>query len=215
MTWFILSTTYISSSAAQNLRDIFNSNSYSKPKDKKTPAENTPPDASKELTLERTRQMCMIIPSIDVKTNVDKLATTNNKDTKGVILTRALQCQRIDPSTDVRNGAVYLNSWSTQGSNSLQEEIDKTTELDKPFEDGEKSSLRPKSIENFLGVLFGVIFGLIIFIVIGYYIIKFMYTKYDENVLQQQKLIDGALKGISNGLAFNPLTQFCPSGNKV
>jgi hypothetical protein len=212
MTWFIISTTYITSGLSEKLRDYFSSNNYAKPKDKKTPAENTPPLTDKELTLERVRQMCMIIPTINTKTNIDRSAAAN-KVSNGIVLTRALQCQRIDPSTDIKGDAVYLNGPS-QGS--LQEELDKATDLEKPLEDGGKSSIRAKTIERVLGIVLGVILGLLIFGVIGYYCLKFVYKDYDGKIVSQEGRIHNAMVGISKGVAgFNPFAQTCPSGNKV
>lgn len=213
MTWFVLSTTYIHSTWAQLLRNYFNANDYAKPKDKKTPAENTVPVSGKELTLDRVRQMCMIIPTIDTKTNIDRLASSANKATNGIILTRALQCQRIDPSIDVKGDAVYLNG---PGQGTLQDELDKATELDKPLDDENKTSIRAKTIETVLGVVLGLILGILIFGVVGYFCVKLTYSKYDENIAGQQSHITTAMKGIANGITgFNPFAQTCPSGNKV
>lgn len=212
MIWFVLPTTYIKSTPAQQIRSFFNSNKFSQPKDKKTPAENTPPVSAKELTLNRIFQMCMIIPNIDTKTNVDRLGTAKNKANNGVFLTRALQCQRIDPNTDVKGDAVYL---SGAPDSTLQEELDKASDLDKPLEADEKSTLRAKSIENMLGLILGIILGIIIFVVAAYYLIKLTYTKYEENLTIQQARIASTMKSITaNGFAgLNPFAQKCPSGN--
>ena len=193
MIWFILSSTYIHSTAAQKIRNYFSSSKYAKPANKKVPAENTPPVCLKELTIERIKQMCMIIPTINTKTNVDRLAK-GDKVNNGIVLTRALQCQRIDPSTDIKGDAVYLKG---PPQTNLQDEIDKATDLNTPLDVEKKGSIRAKSMENYLGIFLGIILGLVIFGIIGFFCMKYVYTKYESTVDTQLATIESSLKTLA------------------
>ena len=65
--------------------------------------------------------MTSVIATIELKSaNDKKMRILNNNQDKGIYLTRALQCQRINPATDVKNNAVYLNGLP---ENTLEEEL--------------------------------------------------------------------------------------------
>jgi hypothetical protein len=189
--WFVLSTTYINSNDAKNISDLFYNNSYAKPKSKKEKAENTPPICDKEITIERIKQMAMIIPTINTKTNIDRLASENNKSTKGIYLTRALQCQRIDPITDVSGDAVYLKGLP---QTNLQQELDRNIDLDKPLDTEFKSPIRAKTMETYLGIFLGILFGLAIFGIVCYFIMTYVYHKYDETIDNNNTIISSTMK---------------------
>ena len=162
LTWYIFSPTFIKQADAKRIRSI------------NVPKTNTNPVPDHEITLARARQMCMIIPSVKLKKDViaSAAAATSKND---VFLTRALQCQRIDPSKDVKGDKVYLNGPATS---TLSSELDDAANLNKSVDAGTKSSIRAKTIEDLLAIIIGVSVGLILISVVVYYIFKTMYKGY-------------------------------------
>lgn len=167
MTWFILQPSFISSVDAATIRRLqLTSNAY-------------PPAPQHELTLERVRNMCSVIAAIDLKSKKDADAVAAATGDKGIYLTRALQCQRINPATDIKNNAVYLNGQARQ--NTLQDELnEKAADSKTPV--GGLSSIRPKHIEEVLAIVAGILLGVILFSVVVYYVCVFIYKDYDVNM---------------------------------
>lgn len=166
LTWLIFSPSFIKSADAAKIRSI------------QLPNTNTVPLPDHEITLARARQMCMLIPTVRIKTAVDamlvkKAEAAKNKD---VFLTRALQCQRIDPSKDVRGDSVYLNS--KQGGNTLEKELDDAANLNKSIDEKKNGSYRAKQIEDLIAIIVGVILGLVLISLVAYYIFTHLYKGY-------------------------------------
>lgn len=161
LTWFILQPTYISANDAKRIRGI-------------TAISNVlPPAPQHELTTERARTMCSVVSTISIKSDNN----AESKSDKGIYLTRALQCQRINPVTDIKDEAVYLNGTS---QNSLQEELNEKA-ADSSVGIEHKAGIRPKQIEEFLAIAAGVLLGLLIFSIAVYYLLRLLYKGYLPN----------------------------------
>ena len=171
LTWFVTATTYISQQDADRIR---NSNLQ---------GNVDPPAPSLVMSLERCRAMCMIVPKITVN------AADSKKKGKGddIYLTRALQCQRINPAEDVKGDAVYLKN--QQRSNTLADEMDAASALDAPLEMASKSGIRPRDIEEILATAISVVIAIIGLVIVGYFTLKFLYKGYIPVVVREQKLI--------------------------
>jgi hypothetical protein len=166
LTWFILQPVFISAADAATIRGLLlTSNAY-------------PPKPQYELTLERVRNMCSVVATIDLKSKKDADAVAAID--KGIYLTRALQCQRINPATDIKNEAVYLNSEAKQ--NTLQDELNEKAADSKAPVGGGLGMLRPKHIEEILALVGGILLGLFLFSVVVYYILVLIYKDYDINM---------------------------------
>ena len=166
LTWFVFPTTFIKSADANRIRQFA------------LPESNTAPFPDHEITLERARQMCMIIPKILLK--IDKVSESVKQD---VFLTRALQCQRIDPLKDVKEGAVYLNGPPTSN---LSSELDDAANLNKSIEGGPKNSFRAKQIEEIMALVIGITIGIILLGVVTYYIFTTVYKGYVSTVVKDE-----------------------------
>jgi len=181
MTWFILPSTYISQHNANRIRSIDYGYDIS------------PAAPDHELALERARNLTMVIAKIQIKSEADAAASgvSSAANSQGIYLTRALQCQRINPLTDVRNDAVYLKNPPTR--NTLADELDAAAALDKTLDDISSGSVRPKDIEFILSVCVGVAVGIIIFSIIAYFILQVVYKGYLPAVVQEPAVIDAAM----------------------
>jgi len=168
LTWFILQPVFISAADAATIRGLqLTSNAY-------------PPAPQHELTLERVRNMCSVVATIDLKSKKDAAAVAATTSDKGIYLTRALQCQRINPATDIKNDAVYLNGQASQ--NTLQDELnEKAADSSAPV-GGSLGIVRPKHIEEILALVGGILLGLLLFSVVVYYILVLIYKDYDINM---------------------------------
>jgi hypothetical protein len=171
LTWYIFPTAYIKQADADRIRRIA------------LPKSNSNPSPDHEITLARARQMCMIIPNILTKPDPTKEASGR----KDVFLTRALQCQRIDPSTDVKGDAVYLNGSAT--TTSLSSELDSAASLNNSIESGPINSIRAKTIEDLIALVVGIAIGIILVCVIAYFIFTIVYKGYLKNVIKQEAAI--------------------------
>lgn len=173
LTWFILQPAFISSSDASRIR--------------KTELDSNvlPPVPQHELTLERTRSMTSVVSTIELKKTRSKADKDNKKD-KGIYLTRALQCQRINPATDIKNNAVYLNG-TKQPTTSLQDELNIiATDSKIPLGTSGKGGLRPKQIEEGLAIFIGIIIGIVLFVIISHFILQILYKGYLPNVTKME-----------------------------
>jgi len=169
LTWYVLPTTYIKQADADRIRRV------------PLPKTNTNPAPDHEITLARARQMCMIIPNILVKGDAAASKTSEKKD---VFLTRALQCQRIDPTTDVKGDAVYLNGKAP--TTSLASELDAAASLNGSISTGPVSSVRAKTVEDLIAIIVGVMVGLIAVCVCAYFIFTVIYKGYIPTVLKHE-----------------------------
>jgi hypothetical protein len=171
LTWFVTSTAYIAQGDANRIRNVNLSSNVN------------PPVPSIVPTNERCRTMCMIVPKITIN------ASSAGRGSAGsdVYLTRALQCQRITPSEDVKGGAVYLKN--QKKDNTLADELDAASALDAPLEIASKSGIRPRDMEEMLATAIGVALAVVGIIVIGYYLLKNVYKGYIPVVVREQKLI--------------------------
>jgi len=203
LNWFILPTTTISSTNAAKIRSIQNPSTN----DAALKAGMTalqiarymlsnalPPAPLHELTLDRIRNMAMIVPTIQIQSQIDTAnqataaaATASN----GVYLTRALQCQRIDPIRDVKNDAVYLKE--SKGPTTLKDELDRVSALDSPLERviGETGT-RAAHIQNILSIIIGIVLGLLIFAVVAYYVLRHWYKGYEATIAENNAIIAAA-----------------------
>jgi hypothetical protein len=171
MTWFILPSTFISSADAGRIRGAQLGSNVS------------PPAANSVLTISRCRDMCMMIPSLTVKA-----AAAETAKKEDVYLTRAIQCQRIDPGKDVRNGAVHLKNSNKKST--LSEEIDGIASLDSSLDAvSGGTGMRPRDMENILATCIGVAVAIILFCFIAYFFLQKVYKGYLPAVIQEQALI--------------------------
>jgi hypothetical protein len=119
----------------------------------------------------------MIIPKVELKKDLD--AAKNSKRSENVFLTRALQCQRIDPSKDVRGDAVYLDS-ST--GNTLQNELDNVTNLNKSIDKKKTPYMRASDMENILALVVGITVGIVCIALLSYGFYNLVFKKYIANL---------------------------------
>ena len=163
MTWFVLQPTHISSRDAAVFRGMdYLSNVL-------------PPAPAHELTLERVRNMCTTIDTITVR----NLLAAPVPDNKGIYLTRALQCQRIDPNTDIKDGAVYLDG--SDKSKSLEDELlDSSDAADAADSTKEykKSKINAGKIEDNIAMVLGLIIGFACFSVLSYFLFRIIFSGY-------------------------------------
>jgi hypothetical protein len=173
LNWLIFPTTYISSRDANHIRSI------------PLPVTNTPPAPEKEITLERARKMCMFIPKVELKSSVDALLAQKDKK-KDIYLTRALQCQRIDPSKDVRGDAVYLSDKT--GTTTLNKELDDAANLNSSLDD-KTGGVRAKKIEDIIAYVVGTILGFILLALLAYFIYTQLFKGYTGVIEKAEILI--------------------------
>jgi hypothetical protein len=175
LNWLIFPTTYIKSKDANFIRSI------------PLPVTNTNPVPDQEITLERARKMCMLIPKVELKTTVeDRLAQTERSKKKNIYLTRALQCQRIDPSKDVRGDAVYLSDKT--GTTTLNKELDDAANLNSSLDD-KTGTVRAKKIEDIIAYIVGTILGIILLALLAYFIYTQLFKGYINTVEKSDILI--------------------------
>lgn len=172
LTWYIFPTTFIKQIDADRIRRI------------SLPKTNTVPVPDHEITLARARQMCMIIPNILKKSDPN---VANQSGRKDVFLTRALQCQRIDPSTDVKEGAVYLDNGASKTS--LSSELDAAATLNGSLDTGPVSYIRAKTIEDLIAMVAGIAIGIIVVCLVAYFIFTVVYKGYLNNILKHEAAI--------------------------
>jgi hypothetical protein len=165
LNWFILQPAFISSNDAKRIRSF------------SAVSNLLPPLPHHELTLERMRSMCSVVKNIELKSDVEK-KTATKVNNNGIYLTRALQCQRINPTTDIKNDAVYLNGVP---ENTLQDELSDAADSKVPIDKKAQYGIRPKQIEDFLALFAGVALGIFLFSIAAYYILQFLYKGYIKN----------------------------------
>ena len=173
MTWYIFGHAFIASTDASRIREInFASNVL-------------PPVPSTISTLERVRAMSMIIPKITIRSAT--ALTGARASSENMILTRALQCQRINPSKDVKGDAVYLKG-PPEGT--LADEMDKSAALDESLDTltGEVGT-RARSIEDTLAIIIGVALGIVLFSTVAYFLLTRVYKNFVPTVLNELKTI--------------------------
>mgnify|MGYP000078223969 CR=1 FL=1 len=156
MTWFVLQPTYISTADAT----LFRSMDYL--------SNVLPPAPAHELTLERVRNMCATIDTITVK----GLTAPAAPDNKGIYLTRALQCQRIDPNTDIKDGAVYLD----RSTHTLEEELD--SDAADSTKHVKTNGINASAIEDNIAMVLGLIIGIACFSVLSYFLFRLIFSGY-------------------------------------
>jgi len=161
MTWFVLQPAYISTTDA----NVFRGMDYL--------SNVLPPAPAHELTLERVRNMCTTIDTITVKGITSPKATDNN----GIYLTRALQCQRIDPNKDIKDGAVYLNGEDTP-SRSLEDELDEDADAADSSKRVKTRGINASKIEDNIAMVLGVIIGVFCFSVLSYFLFRLIFSGY-------------------------------------
>ena len=206
--WFVLPTAYISKANAEKIRSIQNPlpNAAAVAAAAAAKAKMTqdqiardllsnalPPAPAKELTLERARDMSMIVPTIHLQSQLDKKkhAEVSKSKDKGVYLTRALQCQRIDPVRDVRDDAVYLHNKT--GSTTLHDELDKVASLDSNLDVAAvNTGIRANQLEHILAIVIGIIGGLLVFGFVAYYILTYIYKDYTKTIVENEAIIAAA-----------------------
>jgi len=165
LTWFVLPTTFISTGDANRLRGLGGKDDIS------------PPAADHELSLERARSLTMVVANIQLKSDITTAKTAAvAASSPGIYLTRALQCQRIDPTKDVRNNAVYLKN--APQNNTLADELAAAAALDTPLDDISSGSVRPRDIETILSICVGIAVGIIIFAIVAYVVLQNVYKGY-------------------------------------
>jgi hypothetical protein len=167
MQWFILQPTFISSNDAQRIRSTA------------VPSNLLPPAPQHELTLDRVRNMCTVIPNIRLKSDNQKRSSETFNSENGIYLTRALQCQRINPATDIKNDAVYLNG---PPQNNLQDELNNAADSANPVAAAPSVGVRPKQFEDFLALIAGIILGILLVAIVINFILKFLYRGFGPNV---------------------------------
>jgi hypothetical protein len=119
----------------------------------------------------------MAVASIEIKSDITAANTAAAAaSAPGIYLTRALQCQRIDPTKDVRNDAVYLKN--PPQSNTLADELAKAAALDAPLDVSGNSGMRPRDIETILSIVVGIAVGIIIFAIVAYVVLQAVYKGY-------------------------------------
>ena len=178
LNWLIFPTTYISSRDSKYIRSI------------NLPATNTNPAPEKEITLERARKMCMFIPKVDLKATVEaQLAKKESSKSKDIYLTRALQCQRIDPSKDVRGDAVYLSDRAA--TTTLNKELDDAANINSSLDD-KTGGVRAKKIEDIIAYVVGTILGIILLALLAYFIYTQLFKGYTGTIEKADILISKA-----------------------
>jgi hypothetical protein len=183
ITWFILPSTVISSYYANKIRSI------------EHPCNKNPATPTHELTLERARSMTMIIPKIETQTAVDarkSAEAAKSESSKGIYLTRALQCQRINPVTDIRKDKVYLPN--VKGSSTLKDELDVVATLDQPLDElpDDEAGRRAKQIEDLLALIVGISIGVVVFGFIAYYLLNNIFKNYAKTINMNEAIIAAA-----------------------
>jgi hypothetical protein len=169
LTWFVLPSTFISTADATRLRALGGKDDIS------------PPGPDHELSLERARSISMAVAGIQLKSDITAATTAAAAaSAPGIYLTRALQCQRIDPTKDVRNDAVYLKN--PPQNNTLADELAKAAALDVPLDAGAGSGMRPRDIETILSIIVGIAVGVIIFSIVAYVVLQSVYKGYLPSV---------------------------------
>jgi hypothetical protein len=181
MTWFVLGETYISAADANRLRSMA------------FPSNVNPPQPTHELTIERTRQMTMLVAKVAISGTPGQTESFSNNRSENMYLTRALQCQRIDPNLDVKNDAVYLDR--KRATRSLQEELDAAATLDKPlFDVSTNTGVRPKQVEDILALTIGIVMGVVLFGFIAYYLLQYIYKGYVNTIAKQDSIREAILQ---------------------
>lgn len=163
LSWFIFPTTFISNVDANRMRSF------------RMPATNTIPAPDHEITLERARKLCMIIPSVVLKRDSEEKKRLGNEAGAGIYLTRALQCQRIDPIKDVRGDAVYLNGPTER---TLHKELEDSANLNKSIDAKGKSGVRANDVENILALVVGITVGVICISLLSYGIYTLLFKQF-------------------------------------
>jgi hypothetical protein len=206
LTWFVIPTTYIRSSDAAKIRSVENplTSDAERAAAKAARAKMTeaeikrdvlsnalPPMPDHELAMERVRSMTMIVQKIDTQTNVDRQKSSADKAeaTKGIYLTRALQCQRIDPSRDVKKDVVYLPD---SRKTTLKQELETAASLDEPLEDGRDTGIRASQVESLIALILGIVVGILLFGIIAYYIMLYVYKDYLETIVTNKAITNAA-----------------------
>jgi hypothetical protein len=138
--------------------------------------------------------MAMIIPKIQIQSQIDnanRLAAADASSKNGVYLTRALQCQRIDPVRDVKNDAVYLNE--SRGPTTLKEELDMVSALDAPLDViTSAAGTRAAQIQHTLSIVVGVVLGILIFAIVAYFALRHTYKGYEKTIAENNAIIAAA-----------------------
>jgi hypothetical protein len=141
--------------------------------------------------MDRVRSMTMIVQKIDTQTNLNSQKSSADKAaaTKGIYLTRALQCQRIDPVRDVKKNVVYLPD---SRKTTLKEELETAASLDEPLIDGRDTGIRASEVENLIALILGIVVGILLFGIIAYYIMLYVYKDYVQTITINKAITNAA-----------------------
>lgn len=208
--WFVLPTTYIAPDNAAKIRSILNPSANdaalrasmnATQLARYTLSNALPPAPSRQLTLDRIRNMAMIVPTIKTQTQIDgasQVSAAAAASKNGVYLTRALQCQRIDPVRDVKNDAVYLPD--SHGATTLKDELDRVSSLEGELtEISANAGARAGRIQQILSIVIGIVFGLLIFAIVAYFFLRHSYKGYETTIAENNAIIAAAAEAQTTG----------------
>jgi hypothetical protein len=210
LTWFVIPTTYISNSNAAKIRSIENPltsdaerTAARTARARMTEAEikrdvlsnALPPMPDHELPMERIRAMTMIVQKMETQTSVNSQKSSADKAsaTNGIYLTRALQCQRIDPVRDVKKNVVYLPD---SRKTTLKEELETAASLDQPLLEGRDTGIRASEVESLIALILGIVVGILLFGVIAYYIMLYVYKDYLQTITINKAITNAAADAV-------------------
>jgi hypothetical protein len=158
--WFILPPVYMSQKTASWIQKMAETSNL------------LPPKPSKQLSMQRAVAVTTIAPKIVLKSSLNVASGSDVDADNGIYLTRALQCQRIDPKKDISGNAVYLNGVN---ENTLEQEINETAADSNGNLREKPSVVRPKQIQSYLSTIVGIILGIACFAAFVYFFMNYFF----------------------------------------
>lgn len=128
-----------------------------------------------EVTINRFVKLASRILGITLEDN-----SSSNNTSSGGVSTQSMKCYKLDPSKDIFDNKVYVGGQNRPHVRSLQDELNEAASgssgLDIDSQD--KSSIKPRDIEAWIGIILGLIIGIVICAIIIVFVWRGTFTNY-------------------------------------
>jgi hypothetical protein len=129
-----------------------------------------------EVTINRFVKLASQVVGITLEDNNTKTNTSSD----GVVSTQSMKCYKLDPSKDIVDNKVYVGGQNRPHVRSLQDELNDAANGSSgmDIDSQDKSSIKPRDIEAWIGVILGVIIGLVLCSIVIVFVWRRTFTNY-------------------------------------
>lgn len=169
------------------------------------PAAGGPPKPRTDVTINRIVKLASRINGIILEDNRTKKSSGDG------LTTKSLKCYKLNPSKDIQGDKVFVGGKDRPGIHTLEDELAAAAahpELSEAEINAEKSSIKPKDIEGWIGLIVGIVVGLVVCATV----IVFLWRRTFVNYGGVQKLYNNPISAsqIAPNVELPKLPTICP-----